>query len=480
MIVRWLILIGAGLALAGCDDSPSGPIAVSAVGAPPRLLNPNLQPLDPPSAFLLEAVAQGLVRFDAAGEIEPALAQSWIVSDDGLRYTFRIRRATWADGSAITAEQVAARLRAAASRASRNPLKPVLGGIESITAMTDAVLEIALRGPRPYLLQLLAQPEMAVIQGGSGSGPYQIGGTSGAAPLLSVPQGEDGEPSDQPSILLRGEGAASAISRFAAGQAELVVGGTVGDLPLVRAAGEVNGRLALDPVQGLFGLSFASRDGPLADGAVRRALNMAVDREALAAALNVRVLEPRATIAPAGLGELPRPAAPDWTAMPPPERIAQARATIAALGSSEPLRLRVAIPDGPGYRIAFAHLRRDWNAIGVEAIRVPASAPVAELRLIDEVAPAFLATWYLRHFTCDAARVCDAEADRALADARAARTLAERRLHLARADQILSGLTPYIPLAGPIRWSLVGQRLTGFRPNPFARHPASELIAQRF
>jgi peptide/nickel transport system substrate-binding protein len=200
-----LFAICAGLALGGCGENRSGPIAISAIGAPPRLLNPNLQPLDPPAAFLIESVAQGLVRFDAAGEIEPALAQSWIVSDDGLRYTFRIRRATWADGSPITAEQVASRLRAAASRASRNPLKPVLGGIESVTAMTDAVLEIVLRGPRPNLLQLLAQPEMAVIFGGFGAGPYQIGGTSGGAPLLSLPPGEDGEPATEPSILLRGE-----------------------------------------------------------------------------------------------------------------------------------------------------------------------------------------------------------------------------------------------------------------------------------
>src|SRR6185312_2300002 len=111
----------------GCGGEQSGPVRVSAIGGAPQLANPNLQPLDPPAAFLTEAVAQGLVRFDAAGEIEPALAQSWIVSDDGLRYTFRIRRATWADGSPVSAQQVAARLRAALSRASRNPFTHVLG-----------------------------------------------------------------------------------------------------------------------------------------------------------------------------------------------------------------------------------------------------------------------------------------------------------------------------------------------------------------
>jgi peptide/nickel transport system substrate-binding protein len=56
----------------------------------------------------------------------------------------------------------------------------------------------------------------------------------------------------------------------------------------------------------------------------------------------------------------------------------------------------------------------------------------------------------------------------------------ERRLHLATADQILTGLTPYIPLATPVRWSLVTPRLTGFRPNMFARHAVGELIAEGF
>jgi peptide/nickel transport system substrate-binding protein len=480
MAKRLFLLIGVLSMLAACEDARTGPVAISAIGAPPRLLNPNLNPLDSPSAIMAEAVAQGLVRFDAAGEIEPALAQSWIVSDDGLRYTFRIRRGNWADGSRITADQVVERLRAAASRASRNPLKPVLGGIESITAMTDAVLEISLRGPRPNLLQLLAQPEMAIIGGArGGSGPYQLVGEGGGAARLAMPRGEDGEPPPGPAILLRGERAAAAVARFAGGEADLVVGGTIGDLAVARAADQPNNRLIFDPVQGLFGLAVASREGPLGDPAVRRALSMAIDREGLAAAFNVQGMEARNSLVPAGMVELPRPLAPDWAAMAAAERQARARATIAALGLAEPPRLRVALPDGPGYRVLFAHLRRDWHMIGVEAVRVRPEAE-AELRLIDAVAPAVLATWYLRHFTCDSARICDPEADRALTDARAARTMAERRLHLATADRILTGLTPYIPLSTPVRWSLVSQRLTGFRPNPFARHAVGELIAERF
>ncbi len=47
--------------------------------------------------------------------------------------------------------------------------------------MTDEVLEISLRGPRPNFLQLLAHPEMAIIQSGQGTGPYRLAEAGPAA-----------------------------------------------------------------------------------------------------------------------------------------------------------------------------------------------------------------------------------------------------------------------------------------------------------
>ena len=470
-------LIAAALVLGACSEQNDGPIAVSAIGRPPRVANPNLQPMDAPSAFLVEATAQGLVRFNAEGDIEPALAQSWIVSDDQLRYTFRLRRTTWADGSPVTAQQVVARLRAALSRASRNPLKPVLGAVADIVPMTDSVLEISLRGARPNFLQLLAHPEMAVIREGQGTGPYRVTETAPAGLRLALPRGEDESGPEGPDILLRGDPPAVAIARFAAGGADIVVGGTAGDLPFVRSAELPAARLAFDPVAGLFGLAFVSNAGPLADAAVRRAMAMAIDRDAIVAAINVPRLAARTGLVSPGVQELPTPAQPDWAAVALATRRDAAARTIAELGPDVRIRVRVAMPDGPGYRLLFAYLRRDWRMIGIEAERVPSNAP-AELRLIDEVAPANLGSWYLRHFTCEVSRVCDAAADQALLAARLAPRPAERQAQFAVADRILTELAPFIPLTAPVRWSLVSQRLAGFRPNPFARHPAGELIAE--
>jgi oligopeptide transport system substrate-binding protein len=135
------------------------------------------------------------------------------------------------------------------------------------------------------------------------------------------------------------------------------------------------------------------------------------------------------------------------------------------------------MPDAPGDLLLFAYLRRDWRLIGVEAERVAPGAP-ADLLLIDQVAPTNVASWYLRHFTCDSSAICDAEADKALLAARMAPVTTDRQTQLAAADRILTALVPFIPLTAPVRWSLVAPRLTGFRPNPFARHPAITLIAE--
>lgn len=473
--------LAALLALAGCGGAETGPVAVSAIGGAPRLADPNRAPLDPPSAFLTEAVAQSLVRFNAEGDIEPALAQSWIISDDGLTYTFRLRRTNWIEGGRVTAEEVAARLRAAMARNSRNPLKPVLGAITEIVAMTEEVIVINLRGPRPNFLELLAHPDLTLIRNGAGTGPYRVAGTEDGVTRLRIVRGEDEDAEaapTSPDILLRGEPAARAVARFAEARRVLVLGGTAGDLSYARAAGLPNNTLRFDPVSGLFGLSFNPRGGPLISAALRQALSMAVDRQAIAAALNVPGLGPRTSLVPPGVQELPTVEQPVWADQSLAQRRNEARRLIEELALSAPLRLRVAMPVGPGYRLIFAHLRRDWRLIGVDAERVAAGQP-ADLIFIDEVAPANLASWYLRHFACEASGICDPAADEALQAARLAPTAAERQAQFALADRILSRATPFIPLTAPVRWSIVPERLDGYRPNRFARHPAVNLFAER-
>ena len=484
MLIRHRILgaLLCAVLATGCSEPETGPLAVSVIGGAPKLINPNLRPLDPPAAFLLAATAQGMVRFDPSGQIEPALAQSWTITDNGLSYIFRIARLNWADGTPVTAKQVAARLQAAGSRASKNELKPLLGAIAEILPMTDRVVEIRLKAPRPNFLQLLAQPEMAIIRGEQTTGPYTAEEAENGAirlrPRGTEEQGPDAAPAASSLIVLRGEPVGLAVARFQTGLAALVLGGTAGDLPIARAADPPGAALRFDPVTGFFGLAFSRPNALLDQPEARRALSMAVDRAAIVTALGVPEAAPRASLLPAGVPELPVPATPAWAADPLAARQAAAAAIIERLAGAEPPVVRVAVPDGPGYRLIFAHLRRDWRVIGIDAQRVDATER-ADLRLADEVASANLATWYLRHFTCDRSRVCSPEADQALEAARNTLSMPERQQRLAEADRLLAEAVPFIPLANPVRWSLASPRLTGFRPNPFNRHFAGALVATR-
>ena len=85
--------------------------------------------LDGPAALLAQSTHAGLVALDAGGEVVPALATSWRVSDDGLGLIFRLRDAKWQDGRPVTAGDVVAVYRRVLARGSRHPLAALLDGI---------------------------------------------------------------------------------------------------------------------------------------------------------------------------------------------------------------------------------------------------------------------------------------------------------------------------------------------------------------
>lgn len=72
----------------------------------PSTFDPN-ECQDTGSHTILAATQEGLVRakvVDGKDVLEPAAAESWSVSDDGLVYTFKIRDMNWSDGVKVTAQ----------------------------------------------------------------------------------------------------------------------------------------------------------------------------------------------------------------------------------------------------------------------------------------------------------------------------------------------------------------------------------------
>jgi peptide/nickel transport system substrate-binding protein len=476
------------LAVAGCSDrDEGGPVTVSVIGAPVAPLAADAAPseaaADATAAVLAGAVRQGLIRFDAGGQVVPGLAARWIVSDTGRSLMFRLPDT----GARIPAETIVRRLRAAAIPDGRNPLRPLLGAVGEISAVTPQVVDIELTGPRPNILALFAQPALAMAtRAGVGGGPFELLRLSqGAAVLRTLPPetadpdaGPDAEEPAPPQIVtLRGERAATAVARFAAGRADLVLGGRIADLPIARVAALPAGRLRFDAAPGLFGFAFdATVSAFAAQPANRRALAMAVDRDRIARVMAVPGWSTTTAILPANTAEVGSPAVPDWADAPLERRRAVALAQVRAwTAAGRPLTpLRVAMPAGPGARVLFALVAADWRMVGVEAAMVGEDQP-ADLRLVDEVAPADTAAFYLRRFACERGVPCSETADAVLIAARHAPDLAERGTLLAQADGLIARTVPFIAIASPVRWSLVAPHLSRFRESPRAIHPLDEL-----
>ncbi|MCB9078424.1 MAG: peptide ABC transporter substrate-binding protein [Anaerolineaceae bacterium] len=73
----------------------------------PQFINPLLMQYNQVDQDLNALIFNGLTKMDGNGQIEPDLAKSWEVSDDGLTYTFRLRTDVhWHDGRPFTADDV--------------------------------------------------------------------------------------------------------------------------------------------------------------------------------------------------------------------------------------------------------------------------------------------------------------------------------------------------------------------------------------
>ena len=115
------------------------------------------------TAIINQVAYDMLVTFpdDSAASIEPRLAESWEISEDGLTYTFTLREgALFANGDPVTADDVVF---------SFNRLKNVKGNpafltanIASVTAVDEGMVEITLVEASPSFLVNLTNNAFAV------------------------------------------------------------------------------------------------------------------------------------------------------------------------------------------------------------------------------------------------------------------------------------------------------------------------------
>ncbi|MBU6206732.1 MAG: hypothetical protein KGQ42_03510, partial [Alphaproteobacteria bacterium] len=363
--------------------------------------------------------------------------------------------------------------------APNNRIGSLFETVEDVVGMTNRVIEIRLKTPRPSLLQLLAQPELGVRHNGQGTGPFAQSGPSKAAITLkriNLPDTSAEDDGTVTQVTLDMLAAEQAVARFKAGKEQAVLGGTLADYHIMRAANIRATRFIADPVQGVFGFMFTAT-GRLGDDAqMRQAMNMVVDRDALTRMLNLPGWQARTTILPARLDTGSDPAIPDWATAPLDTRLALAPPIVSAWRARHlnDNLIRIAMPKTGLWRVVYARLRADWRTIGLDVQRVDPGA-AADLVLIDEVAPDSSANWYFARLGCHAGTPCDTASEQTLDDARAADTLDTRAAAFTRADQAYTLNAPAIILGNPFRWALTSAQTPGLHANPFALHPLTHL-----
>lgn len=467
------------LLLAACGSGKDAALNVVAIGSAASPFEKGVRL--PPSARLVRgATSEGLVAFDEQGQVVPALADRWIVTDDGLSYIFRLRDGTWADGSPLTAQTLRTALRETMAGLRGTPLALDLAGIGEIRVMTGRVIEIRLAAPMPNLLQLLAQPELGIAPKGRGTGPMRLQRQGDVALLTPIAPEARGLPAIEGwagqvrPLRLRALPAKQAVDLFNSGEADVLLGGRIEDFPLARSVGLIRGTIQLDPVMGLFGLAVVDGQDFLAAPENREAIAQAIDRDALIAPFGLGGWTSTTRIVGSGVADDPGSIGERWAGLGLDERRAQASARVAgwrrAHGGAA-ISLRLALPGGMGGKILFDRLQADLKAIGIAALRVGPEED-ADLRLFEAVARYPRVGWYMNQLSCAGQRgLCSEEADRTLAQAQRAIDPAVRAELLADAEAELTKANVFIPFGPPIRWSLVRGDVHGFATNRWNVHP---------
>lgn len=334
---------------------------------------------------ILVNVYDGLVRFkDQSLDVEPALARSWEISDDGRVYTFRLRPGVrFHDGSRFDATAVKFNLERMllddhpAHGTGPFPLAFMLDAVSTVEIVDALTVRLRLDEPYAPLLSNLAYPiglmvsPAAVREHGdgfgrhpSGTGPFRFAEWRSRQRVVLERHAEywAGRPRLR-ALLFRPIGdPVTRVTELLSGGLDLAVEIPPDQVAELRTARGFTVHEAVGPH--LWFLILNTREGPFADRRMRQAANYAIDKRALVDQL----LRGSATIASG-----PVPQAFAWAyndaVEPYPHDPQRARRLVAASGYADGVDVTLLVAQGGSGMLAPVQMgtaiQADLAAVGI-------------------------------------------------------------------------------------------------------------------
>lgn len=367
--------VGLGLAAmaAWLAPTPAAAETVFRLGIPADAVT--LDPIgssDTPSVSAQRLVYGTLVRPARNGtDIEPDLAEKWTVSPDGREYVFTLRDAKFADGSPVTANDVAFSLRRAA--AEKSDWARFFGSVADIEAVDVRTVRIALNEPFTPLLSSLALAASAVLPAALvqndplgffdhpiGSGPFVLKEwKKGERMVLAKNSGywQAGKPAlDTVAVLVVADDDLRAAKLQAA---ELDAAISIPPSGLARLAIDPEIRTGLAEIHRVELVQLNTKKPPLDDARVRQALNYAIDKQAIIARVLLGNGQPAAT-------PIPGMRYGNATLRPYPHDPDKAKTLLGDAGLAGGFAASLIFPSGNAvYRAVASMIRDDLAGIGV-------------------------------------------------------------------------------------------------------------------
>ena len=246
-------------------------------------LDPHVSSSSAGTREILFNVFEGLMKPDAEGNLNPAIAESYTVNDKADEYTFTLRQGVkFHNGNDVTVDDVVYSLSRAAGLETGEPLVADVAGIKSVKATDDKTVVVKLAAPDTEFLAHITtaiipkdvDPEKEVV----GTGPFKFAGRK-VQESITLEKFADyyGEKAHLDKVTLKViDNAETLVMSLKSGAIDMATHLVFSQVKELAGLNIFEG--ASNAVQGLY-LNNAVK--PLDDPKVRQALSYAIDKQAI-------------------------------------------------------------------------------------------------------------------------------------------------------------------------------------------------------